>query len=733
MKFLSYAACAMALAGLAACNSSDSDGQAAEENFTAYVNPRIGSGGHGHVFVGANVPFGMVQVGPTSIPQTWDWCSGYHESDSTVIGFSHTHMSGTGIGDLFDVTLMPVIGNVTYARGNEEDQNSGMWSYAFRSKEVARPGYYSVPLTRYGINAEMTATPRVGMHRYTFPASDSAAVVIDLQNGGTWDAPVETVMEAVTDSTVVGYRRSKGWAPDQKVWFVAQFSKPFKSFELNGERDMYGRASFDTADGEQVLVKVALSPVSIEGANANLAAELPGWDFDATRAKADKAWNDELGRIRVTTANDSVKEIFYSALYHTMFFPMVNSDVDGAYMGADGKPNKVENGENYTLFSLWDTYRAEMPLMSIMQPERNADMINSMLAISEQQGRLPVWFFWGNETNCMVGNPGIIPVADAVVKGMKGVDPQRALKAIEATAMNPGRGNNFRIEQGFIPSDKMTESIAFDMEYAIADGAAARAYAAVGDTAKARYYTDRSHSYRNYFDPSVGFMRGKLSDGSWRTPFSPYSTEHRADDYCEGNAWQYTFLVPQDVEGLEQLFGGREQLLTKLDSLFTVPSQLEGKDSSPDISGLIGQYAHGNEPVHHVIYMYPMLGQPAKAAERVREVLSTLYSAQPDGLSGNEDAGQMSAWYVLSSLGFYEAVPASGEYWFGSPVFDKAEIAVPGGTFTITTTDNSDQNIYIQSMTLDGEPYTLPYITYNDIMKGGDLVIQMGATPAPAK
>lgn len=689
-------------------------------SYTDFVNPKIGSGGHGHVFVGANTPYGMVQVGPTSVPVSWDWCSGYHDSDSTIIGFSHTHLSGTGIGDLFDVTVMPVVGEVMYARGTETAPDSGMWSYGDRSREIARPGYYSIPLERYNILAEMTATPRVGFHRYTFPKSDSAAIVFDLQNGGCWDRPTETVLTAENDSVITGYRRSKGWAADQHVYFAAQFSKPFKKFDLKGLNDMYGRASFETEDGEQVLLKVAISPVSVEGAKANLAAELPGWNFEATRKSADAAWNDELSKVRIDTDDDSVRETFYTALYHTKFVPATFNDVDGKYRGADGEIHTTD-GANYTIFSLWDTYRAQMPLLSILDPKRTAEMVNAMIAISEEQGRLPVWHLWANETDCMVGNPGIIPVADAIVKNMEGVDKQRAFNAIKATAMNPGRGNNLRMEYGFIPCDLMNEAIAFDMEYAIADGAAALAAAEVGDTASARYFKERSHSYRNYFDASTGFMRGKDSKGGWRTPFNPYQAEHRADDYCEGNAWQYTWLAPHDVDGLVGCFGSKENMLVKLDSLFTVSSELVGKDSSPDISGMIGQYAHGNEPGHHILYLYNLLGQPDKGAEKIREVLTTLYHNDPDGLSGNEDAGQMSAWYVLSALGFYEAQPASGRYVFGSPLFKEASIEVPGGVFTIVAHNNSSENMYIESVKLNGKDYELPYIDYADIMKGGKL------------
>nr|WP_302986452.1 GH92 family glycosyl hydrolase [uncultured Alistipes sp.] len=712
----------IAALGLASCAQ-----PAADDNLTRYVDPRIGTGGHGHVFVGANVPFGLVQLGPTSIPQEWDWTSGYHESDSTVIGFSHTHLSGTGIGDLFDVTVMPVVGEVTCARGTEEDPASGLWSYADRTKEVVRPGYYSVPLVRYGITAEMTATSRVGFHRYTFPAADDAAVIFDLENGGCWDKATETHIEPSGDSRLVGWRYSTGWAKDQRVWFVAEFSRPFTSFEQVGEH--YARVNFATAEGEQLMLKVALSPVSIEGAEANLAAELPGWDFDATAAAADAAWNAQLAKVKVTTQDEVAKRIFYTGLYHTMVAPSEFCDVNGDYCGADGAVHRNPGHTTYTTFSLWDTYRAAMPLMTILHPDRMPDIVNTMLAIADEQGRLPVWHLWGNETDCMVGNPGIPVVADAIVKGIGGFDRERAFEAIRRTAMNPDRGNGLRMKYGYIPCDLFNEAVAYDMEYALADGAAARAAEALGREEDARYFMERSHSYRNYFDPSTGFMRGRDSRRGWRTPFNPFASTHRADDYCEGNAWQYTWLAPHDVAGLESCFGSRARMLGKLDSLFTVSSVIEGAETSPDISGLIGQYAHGNEPSHHILYLYTMLGQPWKTAEKVREVLTTLYHDQPDGLSGNEDVGQMSAWYILSSLGMYEVEPAGGRYWFGSPLFDRAEIAVPGGTFTIVAENNSSENKYIRRVWLNGRPYTKPWIGHEEVMAGGELRFEMDDEP----
>ena len=700
---------------------------AAEGNYTRFVDPKIGTGGHGHVFVGANVPFGMVQVGPTSIPQSWDWVSGYHDSDSTVVGFSHTHLSGTGIGDLFDVTVMPVVGEVTYARGEEKDPQSGLWSYADRTKEAVRPGYYSVPLVRYDITAEMTATERVGLHRYTFPAAEDAAVVFDLENGGCWDKATETHLEQEGDTRITGWRYSTGWAKDQRVYFVAEFSKPFAKFETVGER--YARASFSTNDGEQVLVKVALSPVSVEGAEANLAAELPGWDFEATVQAADAKWNAELSKVKITTTDQTARRIFYTALYHTMVAPSVFCDVNGDYYGSDHAIHRAADFTNYTTFSLWDTYRAAMPLMTVLHPEKMADIVQTMLHIADEQGRLPVWHLWGNETDCMVGNPGIPVVADAIVKGIEGFDREKAFEAIKKTAMNPDRGNGLRMRYGYIPCDLFNEAVAYDMEYALADGAAARAAEALGRTEDAAYFTERSRSYRNYFDPATRFMRGRDSRKGWRTPFDPFHSTHRADDYCEGNAWQYTWLAPHDVEGLQGCFGSRAKLIEKLDSLFIVSPVIQGGNTLPDISGLIGQYAHGNEPSHHILYLYTMLGQPWKTADKVREVLTTLYHDQPDGLSGNEDVGQMSAWYILSSLGMYEVEPAGGRYWFGSPLFDRAEIKVPGGTFTVTAENNSAENKYIQRVWLDGQLYTKPWIAHADVVRGGELRFEMGAEP----
>lgn len=710
-------------------------GCSATETYTQYVDPKIGSGGHGHVFVGANVPFGMVQLGPTSIPQDWDWCSGYHDSDSTVIGFSHTHLSGTGIGDLFDITVMPVTrADLTYARGKENDPESGLWSYADRTKEIARPGYYSVPLTRYGITAELTATNRVGMHRYTFPASDEAGIVIDLMNGGCWDRPTDTFIEPCADNAVRGYRFSRGWADDQKVYFYAEFSRPYKDLNIHSidYKPYYAKADFETREGEQIMMKVALSPVSMENAYENMQTELPGWDFDET---AD-AWNEELGRIRIETKNEDTRRIFYTALYHSMIAPSTFCDINGSYRGADGKNYEDSDHQVYTTFSLWDTYRGAMPLYSIFQSERYKDFINTMLDIYRKQGKLPVWHLHGCETNCMVGNPGIPPVADAIVKGFDGIDYELAFDAMKASALRPDRGQQYRMEYGYIPCDLMNESVAYDLEYALADGALANAAKVLGKEDEYQYFLNRAKSYQRLYDPQLRFIRGKDSKGDFREDYSPFYSSHRADDYCEGNGWQYTWLVPHDFEGLVDRFGGKDAFIEKLDSLFIVPSVIEGEEVSPDISGLIGQYAHGNEPSHHILYFYTMAGQPWKTADKVREVLSTLYSSRPDGLSGNEDVGQMSAWYILSSLGFYQVEPGTDRYWLGSPLFDKAsvKVGVDGKgrdiMFNVIAQNNSDRNRYIQSVTLNGKPYTKAYIEHKDITAGSTLVLDMGPQPA---
>ena len=719
MKKLFFALAALAAA---ACTGAD--------DYCEWVNPKIGTGAHGHVFVGANVPFGFVQLGPTSIPQQWDWTSGYHDSDSTVIGFSHTHLSGTGIGDLFDITVMPVTGPCRFERGREMDPESGAWSYADRTREITEPGYYSVPLMRWGVTAELTATSRVGLHRYTFPSSNNAALIIDLENGGCWDNLVDSGIDLTeTDAeghitAFGGHRYSSGWARDQKIFFWAEVSRPAVDTVMCAGKYMRFNLG-DTRKGEKLLMKVALSPVSVEGARANMAAELPGWDFDETRAAARAAWNHELSKVRITTSSRDRKTVFYTAMYHSLIAPSLFCDVDMQYRGSD---DKVRTGDfvNYTTFSLWDTYRAQMPLMTIIHPEKMNDIVSTMYHIYLEQGDLPVWHLMGNETDCMVGNPGLISFADAVVKGFRaGLTDQEIIDAMVATATTPDRGQNLRMNFGFIPADMYEESVANDMEYAIADAALANAAEALGYEDVSEEYLSRSLSYRNYWDPDTQFMRGLRSDGTFTEPFNPLHSG-RETDYTEGTAWQYLWLAPHDIEGLSGLFGSDEALLEKLDALFEAPSNVEGEDAPPDISGLIGQYAHGNEPSHHIIYIYSMLGQRDKAADRILQVCNEMYRNDVEGLAGNEDVGQMSAWYILSSLGFYQVEPASTRLWFGTPLWEKADVKVQGGTFRITAKGISDANCYINYVRLNGKPYDLPYIDYKDIVAGGTLEFIMG-------
>ena len=706
---------------------------------TDYVDPWIGTGGHGHVFLGASVPWGMVQLGPTSVTTGWDWCSGYHVSDSTVIGFSHTHLSGTGIGDLLDITVMPVTGEVTYARGNHDDPQSGLWSYSRRSVEQVEPGYYSTHLERYGIDVELTTTSRIGYHKYTFPeGSEERAIVFDLENGGNWDKATEGYIIMVNDTQLEGYRYSTGWAKDQKVYFAVELSQPIEDLtvitdgqprEKEGRGEIvYGRIDLDPKLDREVMMKVSLSPTSIEGAWKNMEAEQKGWQFDEVRAEANQLWNQELSKVRIESHLPDVMKIFYTGLYHTMMAPSTFCDVDGSYYGADQKVHEKADFTNYTIFSLWDTYRAAHPLMTLIHPEMMPDMVATMMAIYEEQGELPIWHLVGNETYTMVGAPGIPVLADAILKGYV-TDKEKAYEALKASAMVPKRGQEYRIQYGYIPYDSMLESVAYDLEYALADWSVAMVAQALGHEEDYTYFLKRSKSYHYHYDPVTRFMRGVDQKGNFNPDFNPLASTHRNDDYCEGNAWQYTFLVPHDVKGLVECFGSEEHFLSKLDSLFILPSVIEGDDVSPDISGLIGQFAHGNEPSHHILYMYSMLGKQSKAAPLLRQVMTELYHADYDGLSGNEDAGQMSAWYILSALGFYQMEPCGGRYYFGSPMVDSAELQVRDGLFKIKVLDNSSENIYIQSIRLNGEPLNERYITFEQMAKGGNLEIQMGHTP----
>ncbi|MBP3230290.1 MAG: GH92 family glycosyl hydrolase [Prevotella sp.] len=684
-------------------------------NLTQLVNPRIGTGGHGHVFVGANVPFGMIQLGPNEHTRGWDWCSGYHESDSVIIGFGHMHLSGTGIGELGDVAFLPVL---------DEEQREVLFSH--RAERV-RPGYYSVMLDNH-IHVELTATERAGMHRYTLPAdAKNGFMVLNLNQGIGWDKMSQCGMKVESATLVTGFRYSTGWAKDQKVFFAAEFSRPVKQVQQEG--DSLSVFSFDN-NGSPLLLRVGLSAVSVEGAKANLRAEMNHWNFASLVADADRKWEEQLQKMHISGGTPAEQSVFYTAMYHTMIAPSVFCDVDGRYRGADGQ---VYQGDftNYTTFSLWDTYRAAHPLMTLIHPERQKDIAQTMLHICDQQGKLPVWHLMGNETDCMVGNPGSIALADLVMKGYL-TDYKAALEALKKSDMREERGLGLLAKYGYIPCDldPTYETVAKGLEYAIADGAAAVVAKRYGTKSDYKYFYDRSQSYRRYFDRKTGFMRGVTSKGQFREPFNPFHAVHQHDDYTEGNAWQYTWLVSHDVHGLIGLFGGEKPFLQKLDSLFVAEGDL-GEGASPDISGLIGQYAHGNEPSHHIIYMYNYAGQPWKAAPLLRKVFSEMYRDGLDGLSGNEDVGQMSAWYVLSSMGLYQVEPAGGRYIIGSPLFDSVEMNVGNGrTFKVTARNNSAENIYVQSAKLNGKKYTKSYVDFKDIVCGGELELVMGSQPS---
>jgi predicted alpha-1,2-mannosidase len=707
---------------------------------TQFVDPFIGSGGHGHVFVGANVPFGGVQLGPSNFYKGWDWSSSYHHTDSIIKGFTHLNLSGTGMTDLSDFIVMPAVGKRKIWAGNQEHPNDAFASFYSKKTEVAKAGYYSVMLDDYNIKAELTASERVGMHRYTFPKSKQARVIIDLTEGNS-DVTVDTFIKQVNETTFQGYRFSKGWAADQREYFTLVLSKPVTNFVLYDRNDkvegtqakgnyMKGFLEFETTENEVIHVKMGVSPVSSENALANIEAEIPHWNFDKIVKDADDKWNNELSKIKIETTDLSKKRIFYTAMYHTMIAPNLFNDSNGQYRGTDKKVYENQGFTNYTLFSLWDTYRAAHPLYTLSQPERISDMINSMLAIFDQQGKLPVWHLRGNETNTMPGYSAIPVVVDACLKGFKGFDLERAYNAVKVSATGDFEpGVEDLIKLGYIPADHGPESVASAMEYAIADWAISKLAEKLGKKEDAVYFAKRAKAYKQYFNKETRFMRGKLEDGSWRTPFDPVSAQHRVNDYCEGNAWQYLWLVPQDPEGLIELLGGDEPYIAKLDELFSMSSELD-EGASIDITGLIGQYAHGNEPSHHTTYMYAYAGAQYKIASNVDYILNELYTDQPDGLSGNEDCGQMSAWYVLSSMGFYSVNPANGMYVFGRPLFDEVNMKVSGNkTFKIQTENNSAENIYIQSVSLNGKPYTKSFITHKNILKGGTLKFVMGGKP----
>ncbi|GAB3242581.1 GH92 family glycosyl hydrolase [Hymenobacter seoulensis] len=732
------------LCGLAACTSTRNlpAPRPAAESLTQYVDPYIGTGFHGHVFLGANVPFGAVQLGPVNITEGWDWCSGYHYSDSTIVGFAHTHLSGTGIGDLGDVSVMPTTGPVRVTEGRVSRPERGFVSLFSHKEEQVKPGYYAVRLRRYDIKAELTASERVGFHQYTFPQSDASHLIIDLQQGTGWDLATDTHIEQLNDSTLIGYRFSKGWAVDQRLYFAAVVSKPIRRFASLQVLDTLGNTApaatgnrlkgvitFATRAGEVVRLKVGISPVSSAGALANIRAEIPHWNFGKVVAQADAAWNRELQKVRIQ-ADEVRLKTFYTALYHTMIAPSVFNDHNGDYRGTDQQVHSNPGFTSLTTFSLWDTYRAAHPLFTLLQPARVNDMVSSMLAIYQQQGKLPVWHLMGNETNCMVGYSAVPVVVDAYLKGFKGFDAALAYEAVRATALRDEAGLKAVKELGFIPANSEVESVSKGLEYAMADWCIAQMARQMGKQQDYAYFSQRANNYRHYFDQSTGFMRGRVGQNEWRTPFDPFKSVHLKSDFTEGNAWQYTWLVPQDVEGLIGLLGGEQKFSRKLDSLFVVQGNM-GEEASPDISGLLGMYAHGNEPGHHIAYLFNYVGQPWKTADKVRYITDHFYTARPDGIIGNEDVGQMSAWHVFSTLGFYPLNPANGAYVFGSPAVEHATLQLGSGkTLRIHASNNSSTNKYIQGVTLNGRLYPKSYITHRELLQGGTLTFEMGPTPS---
>ena len=704
----------MSVAALVVCFSATAVA-ATMQNLTQYVNQYVGTGGHGHTFMGANVPFGLVQLGPTEPTRGWDWCSGYYYDDDELIGFGHMHLSGTGIGCLGDVAFLPV---------KDFKQTSARFTH---EAEKVHPGYYSLQLTDPNVLVELTATERCGFHRYTFKDGAKAQLALDLSQCIGWDKLNDCLLTQESATRLTGFRRSNGWAADRRIYFSIDFSQPVTVHRL----DSMERVVVSVADNTKpLLVKVALSPVSIDKAKLNMQAEIAGWDFDATVKAADDAWNRELARIQIQTNDLTKKRVFYTAMYHLMTSCSKFNDVDREYRGADGKVHKADF-TNYTTLSLWDTYRAAHPLMTVAFPEMQRDFAQTFLNIYKQQGRLPVWHLMGSETDCMVGNPGAIVLADLTMKGFV-EDKELALEALKATQMKDIRSLGLLKEHGYIPwnLEPENETVAKALEYCAADDGVAKVAKLLGKADDYNYFFNRSRSYKKYYDPETRFLRAVGTDGKFRLPFNPFFAEHRTNDYTEGNAWQYTFLVPHDVKGLIQLFGSDKAFMSKLDSLFFVEGWA-GDNASPDMSGMTGQYAHGNEPSHHVIYMYNYAGRPDKAAPLLRKMLNEMYLDQPDGLSGNEDVGQMSAWYILSSVGLYQVDPVGGRFVIGSPLFDKATVNVGAGkTFTVVAKNNSDRNIYVQSARLNGKALKNSYIDFNDIRHGGTLELVMGPKPS---
>jgi len=727
-----------------ACNTIPQKEIKLDTSFNNYVDPFIGTGGHGHTYPGATVPFGMLQVSPDNGISKWDWCSGYHYSDSITIGFSHLHLSGTGIGDLNDIRFMPINKKVdlsTIVKTRDDIPYKSTYSH---NDETAEAGYYSVFLKDPNIKVELSSDLRTAFHKYTYKENDQQSIIIDLGFTINWDRTISTFIEVEDKFTISGFRHTTGWAKNQKVFFVAKFSKAMTAFNLvkdgeyidNGNSVLGDKTSaqlfFNTLKKNSIQVKVGVSSVSIANAKENISDHVGSFNFDNIRKKAKDTWNKSLSKIIVDTPIDSTKTKFYTALYHTQIAPVTFSDVNGEFRKSNDSIFTTNNFTAYSTLSLWDTFRAEQPLLTILEPEKVSDIIKSMLVYYEDKKILPVWTLYGNETNTMTGYHSIPVIAEAYIKGIKGFDIEKAYEAMKTTMMQEDRGLVHYKKYGYIPYDLLDESVTITLEYAYNDWCVAQVAKKLGKDEDYQYFLNRSKAYKHLFDKKTGFMRGLSSTGdNWHEPFDPKYSAHRVHaDYTEGNAWQHSWFVLHDTPNLIELHGGNEPFTKKLEQLFLESSEITGENVSVDISGLIGQYAHGNEPSHHIAYMFNFANKPWKTQYWVREILKTQYFATPEGLSGNEDCGQMSAWYVFSAMGLYPYNPVSGEYQIGSPIFEKSTIKMSENTiFTIIAENASDENIYIQSAILNGEIFNKTFISHQEMMAGGTLHFIMGNSP----
>ena len=722
---------------------------AAAKDSLRWVDPRIGTGGHGHCFPGASVPFAAVQLSPDTFNDQWDWCSGYHISDSSIMGFSHTHLSGTGCGDLLDFLVMPSVGPVKLVAGPRSNPDAGYRSRFSHDEEHSEPGYYKVYLQDPKVHVELTSTERTGIHRYTFPQSDDAWMIVDLThsyltNGGSSVYSAE--LNQTAPDTLVGGHVTRAWGHDRHCYFTMQFSKqPTKIVlysndkpvpepgQLTGD-NLKAVVHFSTTANEVILVRTGISGVSADNAGKNLQAEQPDYDFERTKAAAQGKWRAQLGRVQAEIADPEQKRIFYTALYHMSLGPQVFDDVDGRYRGMDAQLHQLPAGQhNYTTFSLWDTFRAAHPAYTLIQTERVPDFANTLIRMAEQsEAGMPVWPLQGTETGTMTGYHSASVIAEAISKGFPGIDPQAAYRVMAERALVENyQGLGYYREMGYIPCDREGESVSKSFEYCYGDWAVAHVAKKLGKTEEAAMLQARSTNYRHYFNPATQFMEPKLESGSWATPFDPIEMGHSSKwrDYTESNAWQTSFGIQHDPAGLIALYGGREPFLKRLDLLFTVPSTLP-PDAPPDIAGMVGQYAHGNEPSHHIAYLYVYAGAPYKTQARVRMLMDTMYHDAPDGMAGNEDVGQMSAWLLLSALGFYPVDPVSGIYVLGSPLVERASVQVGGGkVLEIEVKRRDPKHAYVQSFTLNGERQEKAWFRHADISNGGRLVFEMGAQP----